>query len=78
MNMSLCLYCEKQLLDESASFCSLACQINEASKPIHHILILFNRRNQFTLYRASSLHYHSHIMALPDANTRNNSPCSLL
>ncbi|KAI7875949.1 hypothetical protein K492DRAFT_210673 [Lichtheimia hyalospora FSU 10163] len=38
MDLNICLYCEKRLFDDNLSFCSLACQAQEATKhctPIH-------------------------------------------
>ncbi|KAI8991372.1 hypothetical protein BDF20DRAFT_831418 [Mycotypha africana] len=34
MDLNFCLYCEKHLPQENMSFCSSACQSNEALKPI--------------------------------------------
>ncbi|KAI9285380.1 hypothetical protein BC943DRAFT_324164 [Umbelopsis sp. AD052] len=53
MELSICLYCEKQLSNDTMSFCSFACRASEASKHNavnHHSYPMnFNRRRSLSI-----------------------------
>ncbi|KAI7895609.1 uncharacterized protein EV154DRAFT_599200 [Mucor mucedo] len=44
MDLSICLYCEKHLIEENISFCSTSCETNEASKPNYYPSRLLSSR----------------------------------
>ncbi|KAI9323486.1 hypothetical protein BX666DRAFT_67114 [Dichotomocladium elegans] len=54
MDLNICLYCEKPLSDDNTSFCSLACQDQEASKNFtyshsihyHHSPSMYSHHNK--------------------------------
>ncbi|KAL7325924.1 hypothetical protein PS15p_208341 [Mucor circinelloides] len=62
MELNLCLYCEKRLVDENIAFCSMSCQSNEASKSSSFIQIqptsTNSSSNHTLLQKSYSMSYH--------------------
>ncbi|KAH8550288.1 hypothetical protein BGW37DRAFT_557488 [Umbelopsis sp. PMI_123] len=58
MELSICLYCEKPLPNDTMTFCSFACRASEASKhnaANHHSYPLnFNRRRSLSILNTPS------------------------
>ncbi|CDH57525.1 predicted protein [Lichtheimia corymbifera JMRC:FSU:9682] len=63
MELNICLYCEKRLLDDSLSFCSTTCQAKEAAKAPDTELLFSN-----------ITHHHSHRFRHSSANMICHSP----
>ncbi|KAK4510115.1 uncharacterized protein ATC70_006286 [Mucor velutinosus] len=63
MELNLCLYCEKRLVDDNIAFCSVSCQSNEASKSSSFIQIQptsinHSSSNPTLLQKSYSMSYH--------------------
>ncbi|KAI9310600.1 hypothetical protein BX666DRAFT_1159701 [Dichotomocladium elegans] len=57
MDLNICLYCEKPLAEENASFCSVACQAHEASKTCSFVIL--DRAVAHPLHDASCHPFHA-------------------
>ncbi|KAI8989518.1 hypothetical protein BDB01DRAFT_782184 [Pilobolus umbonatus] len=61
MDLNICLYCEKHLLDDNMNFCSINCQTKEASKPHHNVYPVYSTQSKSsrspTIYPSYSLYH---------------------
>ncbi|CAO3610120.1 unnamed protein product [Mucor fragilis] len=90
MELNLCLYCEKRLVDDNIAFCSVSCQSNEASKSSSFIQIqptstknhaLLQKSYSMSYHRSPSLSYSTSTMTSTSSSSRRtrkeSSPASL-